>query len=125
MKHRILIVLAMVVFIAGTLFAQQANHLVISEVYGGGGNSGATLKNDFIELYNPTDSIVTIDGWSVQYASAAGTSWQTTNIRGVIQSKGFFFNTRSSRSWRHTEPSSTRCNWYNTNVRYEWKGSIS
>ncbi len=29
--------------------------LVISEVYGGGGNSGATLTNDFIELYNPTD----------------------------------------------------------------------
>jgi hypothetical protein len=26
--------------------------IVISQVYGGGGNSGATLKNDFIELYN-------------------------------------------------------------------------
>ncbi len=28
--------------------------LVISEVYGGGGNSGATYTHDFIELYNPT-----------------------------------------------------------------------
>ena len=29
--------------------------LVISEVYGGGGNAGAPLqRNDFIELYNPT-----------------------------------------------------------------------
>ncbi len=30
--------------------------LVISEVYGGGGNAGATYTNDFIELYNPTDA---------------------------------------------------------------------
>ena len=29
--------------------------LVISEVYGGGGNAGATYTHDFIELYNPTD----------------------------------------------------------------------
>jgi hypothetical protein len=27
--------------------------VVISQVYGGGGNSGATFKNDFIERYNP------------------------------------------------------------------------
>ena len=26
--------------------------VTISQVYGGGGNSGATYKNDFIELYN-------------------------------------------------------------------------
>ncbi len=64
--------------------AQVANHVVISEVYGGGGNSGATLKNDFIELYNPTDSPVDISGWSVQYASATGTSWQVTALTGSI-----------------------------------------
>ena len=28
--------------------------LVISEVYGGGGNTGATWSNDFIEIHNPT-----------------------------------------------------------------------
>ena len=27
--------------------------VVISQVYGGGGNAGATLTNDFIELFNP------------------------------------------------------------------------
>ena len=26
--------------------------IVISQVYGGGGNAGATFTNDFIELYN-------------------------------------------------------------------------
>ena len=32
--------------------AMAAGNVVISQVYGGGGNSGATLKNDYIELYN-------------------------------------------------------------------------
>src|SRR5205085_7038693 len=34
--------------------AAPATHLAISQVYGGGGNSGATYKNDFIEIFNPT-----------------------------------------------------------------------
>jgi len=71
--------------------AQAANHVVISEVYGGGGNSGSTYKNDFVELYNPTSSSVDLSGWSVQYGSAAGTSsWQVTNLTGSIAAHGFF-----------------------------------
>ncbi len=50
--------------------------IVISQVYGGGGNSGATWKNDFVELYNRGPVAVDVTGWTVQYASAAGTSWQ-------------------------------------------------
>jgi len=60
------------------------SEVVISEVYGGGGNSGATLKNDFIELYNRTDHSISLAGWSVQYASAAGTTWQVTSLTGTI-----------------------------------------
>lgn len=58
--------------------------VVISEVYGGGGNSGATLTNDFIELFNRGTSPVDITGWSVQYASAAGNTWQVTSLAGTI-----------------------------------------
>ncbi|GGM08860.1 ExeM/NucH family extracellular endonuclease [Deinococcus aerophilus] len=47
--------------------------LVISQVYGGGGNSGATLKNDFVELFNAGKVAVSTAGKSLQYASAAGT----------------------------------------------------
>ncbi|AEE45785.1 ExeM/NucH family extracellular endonuclease [Cellulomonas fimi] len=52
--------------------------VVINEVYGGGGNSGAPFNRDFVELYNPGAADVAVGGWAVQYASAAGTSWQAT-----------------------------------------------
>jgi hypothetical protein len=47
--------------------------IVISQVYGGGGNSGAPLTHDFIELFNLGSSPVSLAGWSVQYTSATGT----------------------------------------------------
>ncbi|HTY11061.1 MAG TPA: phospholipase D-like domain-containing protein [Bacteroidota bacterium] len=84
----------LVVMVSGAIIqsasAQPANHVVISEVYGGGGNSGSTYKNDFVELYNPTTSPVSLSGWSVQYSSAAGTTWQVTNLSGTIAAHGYF-----------------------------------
>ena len=60
----------------------SASHaaMVISQVYGGGGNSGATYKNDFVELFNNGTSAVAVGGWSVQYASATGSNWQVTQL---------------------------------------------
>jgi uncharacterized protein len=62
--------------------------VAISQVYGGGGNSGATLTNDFIELRNTSSAAVDVTGWSVQYASAAGTSWQVTVLSGSVPAGG-------------------------------------
>jgi cytosine/adenosine deaminase-related metal-dependent hydrolase len=57
------------------------DHLLISQVYGGGGNSGAPLTHDFIELHNPTSAAVSLAaGMSVQYASTSGTTWQVTPL---------------------------------------------
>jgi DNA/RNA endonuclease G (NUC1) len=67
-----------------------APSVLISQVYGGGGNSGATYKNDFIELFNPGASSVDITGWSVQYASTTGTTWQATSLSGTIPAGGFY-----------------------------------
>ena len=64
--------------------------IVISQVYGGGGNSGATLRNDFIELFNRSHEPVDVTGWSVQYASAAGSSWNVTALSGTIAPGGYY-----------------------------------
>ncbi|WP_255647042.1 endonuclease/exonuclease/phosphatase family protein [Nocardiopsis sp. MT53] len=64
---------------------------VIAEVYGGGGNSGATLRHDFVELGNAADAPVTVDGWSVQYLPAAPkptTNVQVTPLAGEIPAGG-------------------------------------
>ena len=62
------------------LAAPASAQVVISQVYGGGGNSGATLRNDFIELLNTGSAPVAVGGWSVQYTSATGSNWQVTAI---------------------------------------------
>jgi predicted extracellular nuclease len=65
--------------------------LVVSQVYGGGGNSGATLKNDFIEVFNRGTSAASLGGWSVQYASAAGTMWQRTDLTPITLQPGQYY----------------------------------
>lgn len=81
--------ITLAVVIHSLFFTQQvqgvSDTIVLSQVYGGGGNSGATLKNDFIELFNRGTTSVDVSGWSVQYASAAGTTWQVTTLSGSIQ----------------------------------------
>jgi endonuclease G len=56
----------------------QQPHVVISQLYGGGGNSGATYQNDFVELYNPSGLTFDLTGWSLQYTSATGDGWEFT-----------------------------------------------
>ncbi|HEY0179994.1 MAG TPA: lamin tail domain-containing protein [Dokdonella sp.] len=63
--------------ILGSAGAHAAG-VVISQVYGGGGNSGAPLHNDFIELFNAGTAPQSLNGWSVQYASSGGGTWNNT-----------------------------------------------
>ncbi len=69
---------------------QAAGNVVVSQIYGGGGNTGATFRNDFIELFNRSTAAVNVTGWSVQYASATGTTWQKTTLSGTIQPGQYF-----------------------------------
>ena len=64
--------------------------MVIAEVYAAGGNSGATYANDYAELFNRGTSPVAIDGWTLQYASASSTSWQSTSLSGTIPAGGHY-----------------------------------
>jgi len=75
---------------AATPAAAASPDIVISQVYGGGGNSGAPFQNDFIELQNRGSAPVDVTGWSVQYASAAGSSWQVTALTGTIAPGRFY-----------------------------------
>jgi DNA/RNA endonuclease YhcR with UshA esterase domain len=74
----------------GKAEAEMADHIVISQVFGGGGNSGAPYNKDFIELYNPTDQEVSLVGWSVQYASATGSFTNTTPLNKTIPAHGYY-----------------------------------
>jgi lamin tail-like protein len=86
--HRIRYVLALAV--AGVLLAAPFAHgatstVVVSQVFAGGGNTGAPFTNDFVELLNRGSAPVDVSTWTVQYASSASTSWQSTALAGSIQ----------------------------------------
>lgn len=71
--------------------AQSASpDLVVSQVYAGGGNTGASFTNDFVELFNRGSAAVAVDGWTIQYASASGTTWQATTLSGSVPAGGYY-----------------------------------
>ena len=65
--------------------------VVISQVYGGGGNTGATLKNDYIELLNHSSTSVDLSGWSVQHLPTSGSTWSVTPLTNFILQPGQYF----------------------------------
>jgi predicted extracellular nuclease len=64
--------------------------MVISQVFGGGGNAGSTYKNDFVELLNRGTSTVDLSTWSVQYGSATGSSWTVTPLTGTVAAGHYY-----------------------------------
>src|SRR5258705_741526 len=64
--------------------------VLISQIYGGGGNIGAPYRNDFIELFNRGSNAVDLTGWSVQYAAATSGTWQLTALAGAVQPGGYY-----------------------------------
>jgi hypothetical protein len=73
-------------------------------VYGGGGNSGATYTNDFIEVFNPTPTATSVAGYSVQYASSTGSTWQVTNLPNVTLQPGQYLLVQESQGAGGTTP---------------------
>jgi endonuclease/exonuclease/phosphatase family metal-dependent hydrolase len=92
LRLRLAIVVGALLALAGSTSGLAASDgVVISQVYGAGGNAGATYNADFIELFNRGTTPVVLDGMSVQYASATGTgalganAGQLTELSGTIQ----------------------------------------
>lgn len=70
--------------VSGSNFTLVQSPVLISQIYGAGGNTGAVYNADYVELYNRSDSTVSVAGWSVQYASSAGTTWAVGALTGSI-----------------------------------------
>ncbi|MET1034686.1 MAG: ExeM/NucH family extracellular endonuclease [Arthrobacter sp.] len=72
--------------------APDGSGLVINEAYLSGGSAHAVFTNKFIELYNPTDAPVSLDGWSLQYRSAGGAAAASAavELRGTVPANGYF-----------------------------------
>ncbi len=85
-RFRLLVPLVCLALFAGVPVGHASSSgLVVSQVYAGGGNSGASYTNDFVELFNGGSSAADLTGMSIQYASAASTSWGATALGGSIQ----------------------------------------
>jgi hypothetical protein len=64
--------------------------LAVGEIYAAGGNTGAVYTNDYVDLFNRGSSSVALSGWTLQYASASSTSWQSTALSGSIPAGGHY-----------------------------------
>lgn len=72
-------------------FSSKAQ-VVISQIYGGGGNTGAPFTHDYVELFNRGTSPQDLTGWAIQYASATGTgAWAVNNLTAVTLPPGKFY----------------------------------
>ena len=57
---------------------------VISQVYGAGGNAGATYNSDYFMLFNRGNTSVSLAGWSVQYAAVGSAIWAVVPLSGNL-----------------------------------------
>lgn len=70
---RLTVLAALLAGLSAPAMAVSPN-LVISQVYGAGGNAGTTkFTHDYIEIFNRGSTAFTATGWSVQYGSASST----------------------------------------------------
>lgn len=74
------------------VYAAESGHVIINQVYGASDDGYA--DHSFIELYNPTDKNVDLNGWSVQYRSSASgnqaSDWAVLKLTGVIEANGYY-----------------------------------
>lgn len=77
--------------LVAALSATGQTRLVISQMYGGGGNTGAPFTNDFVELYNPTSAAISLNGLSIQYAAATSANWNAIALPNASVQPGHYY----------------------------------
>ena len=86
--------------------------VVITQIYGAGGNSGAVLDSDFVELFNLGSTPVSLNGWSIQYISSAGTaatSGTAYNLPNVTLAPGQYFMMKGATGTTCTASTTPSC----------------
>ncbi|MCK4524921.1 MAG: lamin tail domain-containing protein, partial [Candidatus Andersenbacteria bacterium] len=69
------------------IFANEVNHIVILEIQIG----GETVCDEFVELYNPTNLEINLDGWDLKRKTKSGTESNIlNNLEGAISAYGYF-----------------------------------
>ena len=68
------------------------SHVVINEVFARGGSANQPFTHKFVELHNPTDEAIELEGLSLQYRSATGTGASTTTVTldGAVPAEGYY-----------------------------------
>lgn len=67
--------------------------IIIYEVYGAGGNSGATYKNDFVILYNNTNENISLSSYYLYYTSSSSETFNSGNVKalsGTIYANSYY-----------------------------------
>ena len=90
-RFRLVLMLALAsAFVVVPVARSASSDMVVSQLFAGGGNAGASYTNDFVELFNRGATTIDITGWSIQYASASGTTWQVTPLSGLVPAGGYY-----------------------------------
>lgn len=81
-------------------WATLADHLVISEIQIDSVAGSGGTADDWVELYNPTNTVISLNDYSIQKMNASGGSFYRKNLTGEIPAYGFFLIVRN-----HTDTS--------------------
>src|SRR3989344_2714382 len=83
-----LLLIVILLFKAKSTYSALATYVVISEVQIGGG----VADDEFVELYNPTESSVDLSGWRLTRKNTAGTTENNlvASLSGSIPAHGYF-----------------------------------
>jgi uncharacterized protein len=89
-RMHLLVLLSVLIlpFAAASASGSGSGSIVLSELFAAGGNSGAAYTHDYVELFNRGSGSVAVDGWTLQYASAASATWGSTALSGTIPAGG-------------------------------------
>lgn len=81
-------------------YAGLADHVVINEIFIDSAIGAGGTDDDWVELYNPTNQAVVLDGWSIQKTSASGATSSLVKIalNGSIPANGYFLIVRDNAS---------------------------